>query len=233
MRLLEFSGFSNPARAAGLNRLGLFRELSRLGADRITECLYFGVMTSSPEESAEDARKALRSTAKEHIYSAIEGRIAPREMETATAHFTAPASLSGEQNEDLTNRARGALTNANRTSGLLPLPPTGACSFLEAIAGLLSRPDCDETGYIYSGRLYRLSVQRSPDEKMAALLRERGVLSAGKNLVRLAAKLRRQLGGKETEFRIWVEEGAPKAIPVRIEYQAKSYLRLVFEAERV
>jgi hypothetical protein len=50
-------------------------------------------------------------------------------------------------------------------------------------------------------------------------------------VVRASGKVQREAGGKETQFRIWVEEGNRRPIPLRIEYQAKSYLRLTFEAE--
>jgi hypothetical protein len=42
--------------------------------------------------------------------------------------------------------------------------------------------------------------------------------------------LRRVDGGKPIEFRLWIEEGAAHPLPLRIEYQPKSYLRLTFEA---
>jgi len=51
------------------------------------------------------------------------------------------------------------------------------------------------------------------------------------NVIRAEGKLRRDAGGKEIAFQLWVEEGAGRPLPLRIEYQAKSYLRLVFEAE--
>ena len=35
---------------------------------------------------------------------------------------------------------------------------------------------------------------------------------------------------KETEFRLWIPSRAEQPLPQCIEYQAKSYLRLVFEA---
>jgi len=64
-RLLEFNGFSTPARAAGLNRLGFIREMASMAESEGPECSYFGLMTASPEESAEEARKSLHSGAKE------------------------------------------------------------------------------------------------------------------------------------------------------------------------
>src|SRR5690348_12218822 len=58
LRFLEFTGFSNPQRAAGLNRLGFLREMLRVTRGG-AESLYFGLMTASPEETAEEARRSL------------------------------------------------------------------------------------------------------------------------------------------------------------------------------
>ena len=100
-RYLEFNGYSVPARAAGLNRLGFIRETARICEGGHAEWGYFGLMTSSPEENADDAREALHSSAKEQTYSAIDGRIAADETQTIVAHFTAPGAYSGEKRSEL------------------------------------------------------------------------------------------------------------------------------------
>ena len=50
-------------------------------------------------------------------------------------------------------------------------------------------------------------------------------------MVRASGTVQREAGGKDSRFGIWVEEGNRRPIPLRIDYQAKSYLRLAFEAE--
>jgi hypothetical protein len=40
----------------------------------------------------------------------------------------------------------------------------------------------------------------------------------------------REKGDKPIEFRMWIEDGAARPLPLRIEYQPKAYLRLTFEA---
>jgi hypothetical protein len=233
LRFLEFTGFSIPARAAGLNRLGFIREMSRLEEGVSAESIYFGLMTSSPEESAEEARKALESHAKEVVYSAIEGRIAHDALETVGAHFIAPAHWSAENRDDLIKGARMALAAAP------PKPPEGidsagiraSTTFLETLADVLRDPTRSETQYIYNAHLYRLRVTRSEDPKATAAFRERRLISPNAEVLRATGQLRRDNGGKEQTFRLWFESGAEKPVPLRIEYQAKSYLRLVFEAE--
>ena len=228
-RLLEFNGFSTPARAAGLNRLGFIREMARFSGSAGPECGYFGLITASPEESAEAARKSLHSGAKEQVYTAIEGRLAPGETETAIAHFTASATLSGENRVELVERARGALASAVEVRTAGPAGET-ARSFLQELAGLLMRPDGNEGRFTYSGRPYRLHLTRSMDAKATAYFRERRLIAGPAEVVRVAGRLRREAGGKETEFRLWIPSPAERPLPLRIEYQAKSYLRLLFEA---
>jgi hypothetical protein len=227
-RLLEFSGFSSPERAAGLNRVGFIREMAR-GSDRGVECLYFGVMTASPEESAEDARKALHSNAKEQTYSVIDGRIGGGEIETASTHFTAPAGMSGERQAELLDRARQALASVGRTASS-EIPYDNSRSFLQTLAELLMRPDGEQGRYIYSGRAYVLRLTRSADPKAAVYFQERGLIAGSTTVLRVSGRVRRELGGKETDFRLWVP-AAGRPVPLRIEYQPKSYLRLTFEAK--
>jgi len=228
-RLLEFNGFSLPERAAGLNRLGFIREMARTSGKSGLESIYFGLMTASPEESAEQARKALHSGAKEQAYTAIEGRIAAGEIATAIAHFAAPAAVRAENRLELVERARRALASAEEVDTAGPASETPH-SFLQELAELLMRPDGAEGRFIYSGRPYRIHLARSVDGKATEYFRERRLIAGRAQVVRVGGRLRREAGGKETEFRLWIPSEGKRPLPLRIEYQAKSYLRLIFEA---
>ena len=120
MRLLDFAGRSAPERAAGLNRFGFIQELSRNPDGANVESMYFGLMTSSPEESAAEARKALHSNARDSFYSAIEGHIAAGFIDTTNARFVAPAKTSPTDRDALIQRARQALSIAPRRELKLP-----------------------------------------------------------------------------------------------------------------
>jgi hypothetical protein len=48
--------------------------------------------------------------------------------------------------------------------------------------------------------------------------------------MRVSGTLQREHGGKPIDFRLWIEKDAPQPIPLRIDYRAKAYLRLTFEA---
>jgi hypothetical protein len=229
VRFLAFCGYSLPDRAAGLNRLGLIRELSRSSGDA-AESIYFGLMTASPEESAAEARKALSSQAKSLLYSTIEGRVAPGVAATATAHFSAPSVLSTAQQDELEEMAQQALSAAATKPAEFVPGANSAPTFLQALAGLLRNPSGGQTLYTYNGRLYRLWLRKYADPKTTAYFREQRLIPPAANVIRAEGRLRRDAGGKETNFQVWIEDGAARPIPLRIEYQAKSYLRLTFEA---
>jgi hypothetical protein len=228
-RLLEFKGFSFPERAAGLNRLGFIRELAHF-QDDAADSIYFGLMTASQEESADEARKALHSTAKEQLYSAIQGRVGNGESETAIARFTAPSAISSSRLSELEARAQDALAAAEVIAAH---QSSDGCSqsFLQTLAGLLIQPHRDQARYTYSGRRYLMRVARTEDGKAAAYFQERSLIDRSTSAIRVSGRVRRETDGKETEFRLWVPQPAERPVPLRIEYRAKSFLRLVFEAE--
>jgi len=231
IRLLEFTGRSAPERAAGVNRFGLIQELSRNRDRAPVESMYFGLMTASPEESAAEARKALHSNAEDASYSAIEGRIAAGCIETASARFMAPVRTSPAERNELVERARRVLSLAPRRK--IELHSTGDAPrpFLHALAGLLNQPGSSETRYAYNGSLYHLRVARSADAKAANFFREKRLIPPRAEVTRISAWLCREEGGTPSEFRLWIEEGTPLPLPLRIEYRPKSYLRLMFEAQ--
>jgi hypothetical protein len=228
-RVLEFAAYSLPDHAAGLNRLGFIQERIKLTEAGMAEAIYFGLMTASGEESADDARKALHPTASQVAYTAVDARIQSRSMDTATAHFTAPSALSALHRTELEQMARQALATAPHKSVDLPLDGKTPPPFLQAMAELLRQPKGGEGRYIYNGRLYRLWLRRAADPKAGEHFRARGLTSGA--VIAVTGKLQRASGGKPIDFRLWVEEAAAHPVPLRIEYQPKSYLRLAFEAE--
>jgi hypothetical protein len=230
IRFLDFSGYSVPERAAGLSRFGLIRELSRLDGNS-NEFIYFGLMTASPEESASEAKKALHAHASNVVYNAIEGRVAPGVAATARAQVTGTAKFSVNEHGELVEMARQALASSSGESAELVPPTNSERTFLQAIAALLHHPGSGQTLYLYNGQPYRLHLQKSADPKTTAYFRERRLVSSTANVIGAEGTLRREAGGKETTFQLWIEDGAARPLPLRIEYQPKSYLRLVFEVE--
>lgn len=228
IRQLEFAGYSLPEHAAGLNRLGFIREMSRWSESGMAESIYFGLMTASPEESADEARKALHSNAKDALYTAIDGRVSPGEVETSIAHFIGPVHVAALS--ELEDKARQALSSAAKLpvgfdASLISPPP-----FLHAIAAALQQARPAESRYTYRGRLYKMWLRPAADPKATEEFRKRGLLAEGRKVARVTGGVQRLTDGQAINFRLWVEEGAPRPVPLRIDYQAKAYLRLIFEA---
>ena len=87
-RTLFFAEGSDPKRAHGLSRLGWMREVVLGPASDPSEADYFGVLTSSPEESLEHARTSLAATPSgRSLFSAVSGRNTGGHSRSAVTHF--------------------------------------------------------------------------------------------------------------------------------------------------
>jgi len=86
-KTLFFAGGSDPKRAVGLNRLGWLREVG-LGGPDPSETDYFGVLSSSPEESLEHARTSVAAPQSSRSpYTAVSGRHTVSRSRSAVTHF--------------------------------------------------------------------------------------------------------------------------------------------------
>lgn len=222
-RTLFFAAGSDPARAHGLNRLGWIREVVREANSIPIEAQYFGVLTASPEESLEHARKSIATPASSRsIYSAVSGRNTPGDSRSAITHFelAAGAQWSDRRLIDAAQSTFQDKVEWRETSwpGGKQIPPT----FLFALATLLSQRAQHAAGrYVYNEQEYLLELDApqfgNPAGKADRLLPVHG-------------KIRNQRTGGQTTFSVWMEDSPGSIVPQRIEYQPRSFLRLVFEA---
>ncbi len=191
--------------------------------------IYSALMTLRRRNRRRGA-KSVRSSATESAYTVIEGRIVGVSSTSALAHFIGPARITAERRMELVTMARRALSAVSVQAAGFTLaqsqPP-----FLNALADALCGPAQVQSRYVYAGRMYRLWLHKVDDPKATEDFRARKLITPGAKAVRASGKVQGEAGGKETRFRIWVEEGNRRPIPLRIEYQAKSYLRLTFEAQ--
>ena len=94
-------------------------------------------------------------------------------------------------------------------------PPT----FLLQLTTLLKQRKRRAVGrYVYNEQEYLLEL----DMPQAGGDRE--------HLLPFRGKVRNLGTGRETPFRLWLADGSDSIVPVRIEFQARSFLRLTFEA---
>ncbi|MCL5743487.1 MAG: hypothetical protein M1541_06095 [Acidobacteria bacterium] len=221
-RTLFFAAGSDPKRARGVSRLGWMRETVWGPEAAPSQIGYSGVLSSSPEESLEHARQSVavqNSGLKK--FGAVMGRNSAGRSSSATAHFEFDAGAVWSDRA-LINQAHSLFdgsTNWRETSwpdSLNQAPPT----FLYQLVTLLRKRTHSAAGrYVYSEQEYRLTLER----RQPSGDRER--------LVTIRGKIRNLRTGRETAFRLWLEDDS-SIVPVRFEFQPRSFLRLTFEAVR-
>jgi len=232
---LRFAGASRPERAAGLDRVGAIREVVREQGATLSEAAYFGVLTSSPEETLEEGRRSLGKAAnKWNDYTAIDGQSRCGLTRSAIAHFRLPAAAG--QNLRVIAEAR-ANFQANRPpwrENQWPgdregqAPPT----FLYALMRAIRRPQpTTESWYVYSERSYRLHLEKERNRHQGQRFAELGLTSRPDRIIEVRGRTREEKSGRQTTFRLWIEDGEANALPLRIEFQPRSYLRLCFEVD--
>jgi len=218
---LFFAGGSDPQRAHGLNRLGWIREVGLGSASTPAEADYFGVLTSSPEESLEHARKSIAAPQSgRSLYSAVNGRHTPGHSRSAVTHFDFPSGANWSDQRLIDEAQSKFHGDVKWRETSWPSSPNNAPpTFLFQLATLLKQRARHAVGrYVYDEQEYLLELDGArPGGNSEGLLAVRG-------------RIRNQGTGNQTAFRVWIEDSSDSVVPVRIEYQARSFLRLTFEA---
>jgi hypothetical protein len=221
-RTFFFAAGSDPKTAHGVSRLGWIREVVLEDGANPREITYFGVLTASSEESLEHARKSAAAPPPgRNLYSAVDGRNSNGHSRSAVAHFEFASDVKWSD-ERLINAARSSFDAKVewRTSSwpaAYRVPPT----FLYQLAALFQQRAPRAVGrYVYNEQEYRMELEvGSPakDGRTERLLPVRG-------------KVRNLRTGRQTVFRLWLADTPHSIVPVRIEFQPRSFLRLTFEA---
>jgi len=101
------------------------------------------------------------------------------------------------------------------------LPDQAPPTFLLQLVTLLNKRIRTATGrYVYSEQEYLLTLERQQPRRS----RERLVAARG--------KIRNLRTSRETSFRLWLEDDS-SIVPVRFEFQPRSFLRLTFEGCKI
>jgi hypothetical protein len=222
-RFLRFAGASWPERAHGLDRAGYVEESVRLRQGSLVSARYFGVMTRSAEQTAEQARLALSAHGPVQTFAAIEGASLPETRETASAAFEFPRG-SGDRNwSGLLETAHRSLGAAPKRVSCNPADAAGgpAPTFLYSlVCAMESRQTRLKRIFVYGDRQMWLETEKAADPRAG---RE---LAAGARVFKLSGTIRTRSGAELAVFRLWFE--AESVVPVRIDYQPRSFLRLSF-----
>jgi hypothetical protein len=84
---------------------------------------------------------------------------------------------------------------------------------------------------VFNGKQFQLDAQKEKDTEATTHFSARQLLPPSGCVMRMNATLTEKRTGERTPFRLWYEAGAEQKPPLRSEYQAKSFLRLTFEAD--
>jgi hypothetical protein len=220
-RTLFFAAGSDPKHAHGLERLGWIREvvLGPVGAP--SESNYFGVLTSSPEESLDHARKTVATQpAGRCTFSAVNGRNTAGRSRSAVTHFEFAAGTNWSDRGLIDHAQSTFRTDVDwRETSWPNLPNQAPPTFLLQLTNLLKQQTRRAVGrYVYNEQEYLLELDRPQSGKDR------------EGLFQVRGKIRNLHTGVESPFRLWLEDTAGSIVPVRIEFQPRSFLRLTFEA---
>ncbi len=225
-----FAAGSMPERARGLNRFGYFSESIRVAEDATEQAQYFGFMTRSDEKNLSEAQRSLHASAGGVPVVVIGG-------ESGSAHHASRlASLELQAGADWPVWPACLAAAAQALGGGMPpgVPSRGvpgAETFLRTLSRLLERDDPKgETAFVYGQNPRRLAWRRTPDEKTGRELAARRLLEPGRRVMRFEAEIINQATNGRSRFTIWHDPEARPSLPLRIELQPRSFLRLRLEA---
>ena len=219
-RTLFFAAGSDPKRAHGLARLGWMREVTHGHESVPTETEYFGVLTSSPEESLDSARKSVAAPPHgRSLLAAVNGRHTAGRSRSAVTQFEFPSDAQWSD-RGLIEKSQSAFdpTTAWRETAWPKSPDRPPPTFLFQLEALLKQRAKCAGMYVYNEREYLLELgapqQAGPPDHLLAI----------------KGAIRNLHTGNRTAFRVWLENAPNSVVPVRIEFQPRSFLRLTFEA---
>jgi hypothetical protein len=207
-----------------LSRLGWMRETAWGPEASPSQIGYSGVLSSSPEESLDHARQSVTTAPNSGrvTFGAVMGSNSAGRTRSATARFEFDASAVWSDRA-LINQAHSLFDgNVNwRETSWPSLPTQAPPTFLYQLVTLLKKRTHSAAGrYVYCEQEYLLTLER----RQPSGDRER--------LVTVRGKIRNLRTSRETVFRLWLEDDS-SIVPVRFEFQPRSFLRLTFEAVRI
>jgi len=231
---LRFAGGSHPDRTHGLLYDGSLEEVTVERDSSPARAAYFGFVTSSKDETYEQARKRVLSSQKgmSASYVAVEGLhiagCARCEKGIVSVDDTRRLELA-----ELNQRIREEFSDTERIAKQLATSSSSAApTFLYAmLAALRSAEVRSQLNYVHSAREYRLECERTPDPRTGAAMAANGLTNQAGAVMRFTVRLSALATRQVSTFRLWLDNQSP--LPLRIEYAARSYLRISLEYEPV
>jgi len=214
---LQFAAGTSPERLKGFNRFGATREVVRRQNGIVVESSYESFMASCRETNLTEARQAFTETRDSMPLTVARGRSTCNGCSSAIEHRNAPARYTWANCLDLVEDLRGSLplppekSPAEYAGQALPTFLFAVRSALESGAGSTTMP------YMHNSQIYKLRTRVEPDKHANGLAMTGWVSKPGER--------------GETEFKLWTASMDRTALPVRIEFRPRSFLRLTLEQD--
>ena len=212
---ITFKAGSVPDRAGGLNRLGYIQEVCVEEKSKLREAAYFGIMTSSPEESFADAKGAIEKQNKDGLrYTAIDGVNLAGRARSASHRWIFPADFNWSRCDALVSTAleRTRLAEPDWRQLESDAGATPATFLYVVLRALQSDVRRSESKYMFGPERFHLTTDKTLESHGST---------------RLKGEILNEMTKKKTHFTVWFK--ANSVLPSRIEFQPRSYLRLAFE----
>jgi hypothetical protein len=229
---IQFGAGSYPESARGLNRLGFIQEaVVEEQPGKPAETAWLAFMTTSKETSLDQAKRALEESGAMVPYSASQGYGLHGRFRSRVDRLEFPSKFTWRDITQLVDKARG---------NMLPLgggePQAGGgerpATFLYLVRqAILDKRLQAVSSLVFNAKEFRLETQKESDPSAGAHFAEKGIVRAAGSVMRINALLTEKKTGIKTPFRVWYDAGAEQSLPLRFEYQARSFLRLTFEAD--
>jgi hypothetical protein len=215
---LQFAGGSWPEKAHGVNRLGFIQEtVAAKPNGELSGAHYFGFMTSSSEKNFDQAKKSFTAEGSKQVpYTATLGQAGGGRFPSTIYRMSFPNTMTWADCPRLIRDVRAAIENSSGTP-LESVSYRTLNTFLNSVRQALLSAELKTLGtLVYNGKLYTLETEKQPD---------------GNGTTRLNGTLHETATGQKFTFRLWYEKDGDSFLPVRIEYRAKSFLKLIFEKD--
>ena len=153
------------------------------------------------------------------LFTAVKGRHTAGRSRSTLAQFEFPSDAPWSD-PGLIEKSESAFGPASvwRESSWPKWPDQPPPTFLFQLEAQLKQKQKSSGMYVYNEQEYLLELgprqQGSPPDR----------------LLSIKGSVRNQRTGSRTAFRLWLEDSADSVVPVRIEFQPRSFLRLTFEA---
>lgn len=225
-----FAGGSWPQRARGLNRFGYFSECIQIRSGGAPQAQYFGFMTSSNEETLSEAARSLEASPDSVPVTTIHGECSEGRHHARLALLRLDAGASWSAWRRCLAHVAGALPHASGNGSSAPAPG-GATTFLHTLSRTLEEglPQ-GEAAFLYGSHPRRVLWKRSIDRKASGEFATRGLIPSGSEAVRFDMEIRDAHARTRSRFALWHDPQTRPALPLRIELQPRSFLRLRLEA---